>query len=149
MEKTFVRVRSIKDLIISASFIISGSVLIVLPTGTGVNIAGFFMILAGIIMAIILRTSYKDTETGEQYMKKEHYFNQAMNSPISAALKSRPETIDLSQSEQGNSIKLDIYYSRQSAKAYLQLFEYVPYRYEPSTKMYEYPLERVNILIKG
>lgn len=148
MEKTFIRVRSIKDIVISASFIIAGSVLIALPTGTGVNIAGFFMIFAGIIMAIILRTGYKDTETGEKYMKKEHYFQQAMNASISAVLPSKPEAIDLSQSEQGNAVKLDIYYSQKSGKAYLQLFEYVPYKYEPCSKVYEHPIDRVNLLIK-
>lgn len=50
MEKTFVRVRSAKDIILFASLIIIGSVLVALPTGAGVNIAGFFMIFAGLII---------------------------------------------------------------------------------------------------
>ena len=128
MEKTFIRVRSVKDIVISASLIILGSILIALPTGAGVNIAGFFMIFAGLILFLIIKSGYKDTETGISYKKKEYYFQQAMNAPISAALASKPESIDMGEANKGNAIKLDIYYSKASGKAYIQLFEYVPYK---------------------
>ena len=58
MEKTFIRVRSVKDIVIFSSLILIGSVLVALPTGAGINIAGFFMIFAGIILAFVLRTGY-------------------------------------------------------------------------------------------
>ena len=148
MEKEFIRVRSIKDIITFVSLIILGSVLIALPTGAAVNITGFFMIFAGIILLLVLKTGYKDTETGEKYQKKEHYFQQAMNSVISAALGTKPESIDLGEAEKGNAVKLDVYYSKTSGKAYLQLFEYIPYKYEPCSKMYEHQLDRVEKLIK-
>lgn len=148
MEKTFIRVRSVKDIVISASLIILGSILVALPTGAGVNIAGFFMIFAGLILFFILKSGYKDTETGISYKKKEYYFQQAMNAPISAALASKPESIDLGEANKGNAIKLDIYYSNTSGKAYLQLFEYIPYKYEPCSKIYEYSRERIEYLIK-
>lgn len=41
MEKTFIRVRSAKDIITSVSLIIIGAALVTLPTGAGINIAGF------------------------------------------------------------------------------------------------------------
>ena len=148
MEKTFIRVRSAKDIIIISLLIIAGTVLIVLPTGTAVNITGFFLIFAGLILALVLKTGYKDTETGDKYQKVEHYFQQAMNVPISAALASKPESIDLGEANKGNAIKLDIYYSKASGKAYLQLFEYVPYRYEPCSKIYEHELSKVEKLIR-
>ena len=148
MEKTFIRVRSVKDIVISASLIILGSILVALPTGAGVNIAGFFMIFAGLILFFILKSGYKDTETGISYKKKEYYFQQAMNAPISAVLTSKPESIDLGEANKGNAIKLDIYYSKASGKAYLQLFEYIPYKYEPCSKIYEYSRERIEYLIK-
>ena len=56
MEKTFVKVRSVKDIVIFVSLIVLGSVLVALPTGTGINIAGFFMIFAGLITALILKS---------------------------------------------------------------------------------------------
>ena len=148
MEKTFIRVRSVKDITIFVTLIIIGSVLVSLPTGTGINIAGFFMIFAGIILALVLRTGYKDTETGEKFLFKEYYFQQSMNAVISNALESRPETIDLNEANKGNAIKLDIYYSRQSSKAYMQLFEYIPYRYEPCSRMFEYEINKVEKLIR-
>lgn len=148
MEKEFVRVRSVKDILIFASLIILGLVLVTLPAGAAVNITGFFMIFAGVIFALVLKTGYKDTETGVKYQKKEYYFQQAMNPVISAALATRPESVDLAEAEKGNAVKLDVYYSRTSGKAYLQLFEYIPYKYEPCSRMYEHKLDRVEKLIK-
>ena len=148
MEKTFIRVRSVKDIVISASLVILGSILVALPTGAGINIAGFFMIFAGIILFLILKSGYKETETGISYKKKEYYFQQVMNAPISAALASKPESIDLGEANKGNAIKLDIYYSTASGKAYLQLFEYIPYKYEPCSKMYEYETARIDKILK-
>lgn len=148
MEKTFVRVHSAKDIIISVSLIVLGSVLVALPTGVGINVAGFFMIFTGLLLALFMRTGYKDIDSGERYQKKEHYFQQAMNSVINSVLENKPEAIDLAEEEKGNAVKLDIYYSRAAGKAYLQLFEYIPYKYEPCSKMYEHQLSRIEKLIK-
>lgn len=148
MEKTFVRVHSAKDIIISVSLIVLGSVLVALPTGVGINVAGFFMIFTGLLLALFMRTGYKDIDSGERYQKKEHYFQQAMNSVISSVLENKPEAIDLAEEEKGNAVKLDIYYSKTSGKAYLQLFEYIPYRYEPCSRMYEHQISRIEKLIK-
>lgn len=148
MEKTIIRVRSVKDIAISASLIILGSVLVALPTGTGVNITGFFMIFAGIILILVMKSGYKDTETGTRYKKKEHYFQQNMNSEISTLLESKPGNIDMSQADKGNALKLDVYFSDAEGKAYIRLYEYIPYRYEPCSKMYEHELCKVENLIK-
>lgn len=148
MEKTFIRVRSTKDIAIFSTIIIIGFVLIALPTGTAVNITGFFLIFAGIILAFVLRSGYKDTESGVNFKKKEIYFQQDMNAPISSALASKPESIDLTEEDKGNAVRLDVYYSKASGKAYLQLFEYVPYKYEPCSKMYEHEIIKVGKLIK-
>ena len=148
MEKTFVRVRSAKDIMIFVLLIALGSVLVALPTGASVNILGFFMIFAGLIIALVMKTGYKETETGEKYCKKEHYFQQAMNATISSAIVSKPESIDLGEANKGNAVKLDVYYSKASGKAYLQLFEYVPYKYEPCSKTYEHAIGKVEKLIK-
>ena len=148
MEKTFVRVHSVKDIVISLSLIVSGSILVALPTGTGVNVAGFFMIFAGLLLGLFMKTGYKDTASGERFLKKEHYFQQAMNPAINSVLENRPEAIDLAEAEKGNAIKLDIYYSKAAGQAYLQLFEYILYKYEPCSKMYEHQLSRIEKLIK-
>ena len=148
MEKTFIRVRSVKDIAIFVLLIIVGCVLVALPTGTAVNITGFFMIFAGLILALVLKSGYKDTETGTKYQKEEHYFQQAMHASLADALASKPESVDLAEADKGNAVRLDVYYSKSAGKAYLQLFEYVPYKYEPCSKIYEYQINRVAKLIK-
>lgn len=148
METNFIKVRSAKDLIVFITLIICGSVLVALPTGPGVNITGFFMIFAGIITALILKSGYRNVETGESYKKKEYYFQREMFPVISSALESRPNSIDLAQADKGNAIKLDIYYSKSTGKAYLQLFKYIPYTYDPCSVIYEYELATIDKLIK-
>ena len=147
MEKNFISVRSAKDIIVSALLIIIGSALIALPTSAAVNITGMFLIFTGLVLTLVLKTGHKDMETGVKYRKKEHYFQQAMHSSISSAIATKPEAVDLNEAEKGNALKLDVYYSKASGKAYLQLFEYVPYKYEPCSKVYEHEISRVAKLI--
>ena len=148
MEKEFIRVRSVKDIVIFVSLIALGSVLVALPTGTAVNITGFFMIFAGLVLALVMKNGYKDTEKGDCYHKKEHYFQQAYNAALSSAISKKPESVDLSEEDKGNALRLDVYYSKASGKAYLQLFEYIPYKYEPCSEMLEYGIDRVEKLIR-
>lgn len=148
MEKTFIRVHSIKDIVIFISLLILGSILVAVPTGDAVNITGFFLVFAGVILTLVLKTGYKDVETNVKYIKKERYFQQAMHTAIADAIASKPDSIDLSQENKGNAIKLDIYFSKTTGKAYIQLFEYVPYTYQPCSKMYEYEISKVGKLIK-
>ena len=148
MEKTFVRVRSAKDILTFSSLIILGCILIAIPTGAGINIAGFFMIFAGIIVALVMKTAYKDNETGVKYSKKEHYFQQSMMAALTEAIKKNPSAIDLNEEDKGNAVKLDVYYNKSLGKAYLQTFEYVPYTYLPCSCVYEYEIKAVEKLIK-
>ena len=148
MEKTFTRVRSVKDISIFSSLIILGSVLIALPTGAAINITGFFLIFAGLILMFVLRSGYKEEGSNERYQKEEHFFQQAMNAAIASVLESKPESIDLREADKGNAVRLDVYYSKASGKAYLQLFEYVPYKYVPCSDMVEHDIARVEQLIK-
>ena len=147
MEKTFIRVRSAQDVAIASILIVSGAILISLPTSASVNITGFLAICAGLGLAIFLKTGYKDAETGHLYHKKERYFQHAMNEEIVSAIAGKPESVDLSKEDQGNSIRLDIYFSKATNKAYIQLYEYIPYSYEPCSNMYEYEISRVDKLI--
>lgn len=148
MEKNFIRVRSAKDIILSSSLAAIGCVFIALPTAESVNIVGFFLIFAAIILALFLKTGYKDSVSGERFSKKERYFPQAMNAPISDALAARPSSIDLTEEDKGNSVRLDIYFNKASGKAYLQLFEYVPYKYEPCSRLYEHETVVIENLLK-
>lgn len=147
MEKTFTRVRSIKDIVIFLSVSLIGIILTALPLGEAANIAGFFIIFAGAILAFVLKSAYKDDETKDVYFKREKYFQQAMHVAISSAISSNPQSIDLSEEDKGNALRLDIYFSKSSGRAYIQLFEYVPYTYQPCTKIYEHDILKVTKLI--
>ena len=147
MEKTFTRVRSIKDIIIFVSLTLVGITLIVLPIGEPASIAGFFIIITAGILAFVLKSAYKDVETNKKYLKKERFFQQAEHIAISSAIVSKPESVDLTREDKGNTLRLDIYYSKSSDKAYLQLFEYIPYTYQPCSRMYEHEISKVTKLI--
>lgn len=101
MEKEFVRVRSVKDITISVSLIVLGSVLITLPTSASINIFGFFLIFAGLLLALFMKTGYKEAVSGEKFCKKEIYFSQTMNPVISEVIMTKPHTIDLSEEDKG------------------------------------------------
>ena len=148
MEKTFIRVRSIKDITIFVSLALVGAILTALPIGDAANIAGFFIIVAAGILAFVLKSAYKDVDTNEKYLKKERYFQQTMHAAISSAIASNPDSVDLSEEDKGNALRLDIYYSKSSGKAYLQLFEYIPYTYQPCTRVHECEISKASKIIK-
>ena len=140
MEREFIRVRSAKDIFTTLILIAAGSIMIALPTSQAVNVAGFFLIFAGLVLGIILKTGYKDTESGINYYKKERFFAQNLRDDISRKIQGNLKGINLAEEDKGNGLRLDIYYSKASGKAFIQLFEYIPYKYEPCSKMYEHSL---------
>ena len=148
MEREFIRVRSVKDIVIISTLAVAGITLTLLPVGDAMHIAGFFIIVAAAILAFVLKSAYKDVQTNERFCKTERYFQQTMQSAIASAIASKPDAVDLSEEDKGNALRLDIYYSKSSGKAYLQLFEYVPYTYEPCSKMFECQISNASKLIK-
>lgn len=148
MNTEFIRVRSTKDITISSVLTLSGCVLVALPTSTSINIAGFFMIFAGLILFLTMRTGYKEITSGKSFCKKEIYFAQSLRNEVADAISGKPASINLSEEDKGNGIRLDIYHSKKDGKAYLQLFEYIPYKYEPCSKVYEYEYVTIENLVK-
>ncbi len=147
MERKFIRTRSAKDITISAGLTVAGCILVALPTSTSINILGFFLIFAGLILIMILKTGYKDEETGVRYCKTERFFSQEKRESLTNAIISNPEKVDLTGEDQGNALRIDIYHSNKSGKAYVQMFEYVPYKYEPCSRMHELELAEASKLI--
>ncbi len=143
MEKNFIRVRSAKDITVSSLLTITGCILLAIPTGAAVNILGFILILTGIILFLALHTGYKDEETGVKYCKTERFFSQNMRTELIGKIASRPNEINLEEEDKGNAVRLDIYHSKESGKAYLQVFEYIPYKYEPCSKQFEHAVSEI------
>ncbi len=148
MEKNFIRVRSAKDICICASLVIGGSVLVALPTSPSVNILGFFLIFTGLILAIFMKTGWKDEESGLRFIKEEIFFDKSLQSALSKCIPVKLRASDVKDKENGNGIRLDIYYNKTTGKSYVQLFEYVPYKYEPCTAMYEHPYDNISEALK-
>ncbi len=144
MEKKFIKIRSIKDITISTTLTVAGCVMVALPTATSVNVAGFFLIFAGLLLFFLLKSAYKEESTGVKYCKTERYFSQAQRQELAEKMASNPNSINLEEEDKGNAVRLDIYHSKQSGKAYLQLFEYIPYKYEPCSKQMEYDTDAIN-----
>ncbi len=135
MEREFIRVRSVKDIVISSLLLIAGSVLVILPTSDSINIAGFFMLLAGLLLFFVLKSAYKDNASGEIFAKKERFFSQEMHERLRKAL-TCPKDMDFSAEDKGSTLRLDIYFNK--ARVFVQLLEYVPHTYEPCSPLVEY-----------
>lgn len=148
MEKKFIRVRQLKDIVIFFLLIIIGCLMTSVTEIIGVNVVGFVIIISGFVYAFVLRDVYKDVDTGEKYLRKELLFKQEMKGEILSVLDSAPESIKLTEEGKGQVIKLDIYYGKSSGKAYLQLFEYVPHQYKPCSEIYEYETNKLEKLLK-
>ena len=70
-----------------------------------------------------------------------------MKGSIMSALSSTPNSIELSKNGESQALKLELFYSKKSGKAYLQLFEYIPYQYEVCSEIYEYEISKVDKLL--
>lgn len=148
MEKKFTCARTGKDIAIFTSLILIGAILAFVPALKEANLGGYTLIVMGILLACLLKSNYKDTETHEKYVKKEFSFPREMKPTILTALLSSPESINLSEEGKGHVLMLRMYYGKTSGKAYLQLFEYVPHQFEPCSEMYEYEACKVSELLR-
>lgn len=148
MEHKFVKVRSIKDIVKFTSLIAIGLILTVISNVVEVYLAGYALISIGVVLGFFLKSGFKDIETQEIYFKKEFSFSENMKTSILSALSSSVESIDISQENKGQAIILQMFYGKTSGKAYLQLFEYVPYQYVPCSEVYEYEISKIAYLLK-
>ena len=145
MEKNFIRVRSLGDIAISVIILIIGCFLMILPDSNGVRIAGFMIELVGFLLLWTMKTSYKDESTGEIFRKKERYFSQSQHEQLQKSLISPAKFCAVGENE-GSTLRLDIYYN--NSKVLIQLLEYVPYTYEPCSKMHEHTFDKAKKLIR-
>lgn len=148
MEKNFIKVQSNKDIIISLTLIILGAALALLPLGGATNVTGIFIAITGIILVFTLKNVYKESISGERYSKKEYFYHINLKNELINHIKTNPKAIEAGSDVSNNSLSMVIFYSKHSGKAYLQLQEYIPYKYEACTEMQECTLSEVEHLIK-
>lgn len=146
MDKEFIKVRTITDITISSILLISGIILVALPTSVSVNIFGFFAFITGVLLLAILKTGWQDIETKERYCLKHRYFPKNRKNEILNALENNIDSIDISD-EDNEGLRVDIYYNKQNHKAFIDLFEYVPYNYERIAPTVEYTIDKIKKLL--
>ena len=148
MEKKFIKVRLINDNVIFTSLIAGGVILTLIFDTLEIDLAGYVLMAIGVLGFCFLKRGYKDIETQEKYLAKDFSFPGNIKTSILSALALSPGEIDLTQDGKGTTLMLKMYYSESTGKAYLQLFEYIPYHYEPCSEMYEHEISRITNLLK-
>ena len=136
------------DVVISTLIIVLGCILAIVPLGAGVAIGGYMLIILGFLLALIMKSEYREELSGEKYIKQEHFFPKDEKNQLLSALASAPGKIDLGQKGKGQVLRLDIYYSKALDKCYIQLFEYVPYQYAPCSQLVGCELAKISNLLE-
>ncbi len=147
MEKEFVRVRSVRDIIVSALMAICGIVLIALPTSVSVNIFGTCLAVPGVLMLLFLKTDYKDPETGSHYRRVIKYYAASRKSEILSALKNDPAKADWNETDSANGLMLDIYVARKADEVFVRASEFIPYNYVPCSDWFTFKSDSVAKLL--
>lgn len=147
MNKEFTRIRTIADITISSILLFSGIILVALPTSVSVNIFGAFAFITGALLLTILKTGWQDIETKERYCKKCRYFPKNKKNEILNALENHIESMGISDEGKSDGLRMDIYYNKQNHKAFINLFEFVPYNYEPVLPTLEYTTDEIEKLL--
>lgn len=142
MEKNFIKVRSVKDIVIFTSIIVLGCVLAIAPFGAGAAIAGYMLVILGFLMCLMMKSEYKEASSGERFAKKELFFPREEKQQLMPAVTSSPYSMSLAQEGKGQAIRLDVFYSKKLGKFYIQMFEYIPYQYEKCTGIVEYNIKK-------
>ena len=136
------------DVVISTSIIVLGCILAIVPLGAGVAIGGYMLIILGFLLALMMKSEYREELSGEKYQKQEYFFPKEEKNQLLSAIASAPGKIDLREQGKGQVLRLDLYYSKALDKCYIQLFEYVPYQYAPCSQMVGCELAKISNLLE-
>ncbi len=148
MENNFIKIHSTKDIIIISILIIIGILLAILPIGGAINVTGYILIVIGALLIPFYKNGYKDAWEGKSYIKKEYYFANNRKAELIASVIDHPQNINIEEQDKGNTLRLIVFYSKESGRAFLQLQEYIPYKYEPCTDVVEHKVSQIGNLIK-
>ena len=149
MEKEFVRVRSVRDIALSAVLAVAGISLIIMPTSVSINILGTCLAVPGVLMLLFLKTDFKEVSTGKHFTKVLKYFQASRKSEILGALKNDPSAYEWKEDiSSNNGIMLEIYAGKDEDKAFVRVSEFVPYSYVPCSEWFDFAKDKVAKLLK-
>lgn len=147
MNTIYVKTRTIKDYIISASLLTFGIVAMFLGSES-LAIAGIACLIVGALLLLVMKSGWKNLQDGSVYNERIVYFAAGRKEEVLKSLDKDPSTIEVDKNEQSNSLRLIVKYCNKSAVAQCQLLEYIPYKYEPCSKVYSYEINQIANLLK-
>lgn len=133
-------------MVLSAILVAAGVVCLLLPTPISVNILGGSVVLIGLVLAFMLKTERKDTDTGIRYKKMTKFFSSDKKAEIIQALERDAATFNWTEQDSAEGLKVDIFYNREKDKAFVQCSQYIPYEYIPCSDWYELPVGKTGNL---
>lgn len=143
MEISFVKVHTSKDLLLSALLIAAGVGFFFLNAGLG-----FVTGLCGLLLLLFYKGGYKVKGKELLLKKKAVDLSSSCRDSLKAFLEGRSTQLSLSSAGNGAVVRLEVYYSSNASKAYVQLFDFSNYSYTPATGIVELQGERAGILIE-
>lgn len=143
MDIKFKRVHSLKDLILSISTLIIGIGLYFVN-----QIAGILFIAIGVLMIIFFKTCYKKEGENVFFFKKALDVDHSCRESLMAFLEGQKVEPQVVETEDGGAIRLEIYYNATASIAFVQLFDFSNYKYEPATQIIDLRGVRADAIIK-
>ena len=132
MEIKFKKVHTAKDLIISAIVLAAGIGLYFVNAGLGAVIA-----VCGLLMLLFYKDGYKRDGEGIVLQKKAFDIAHSCRDSLKGFLEGKDVEPEVNTSLNGGVIRLEAYYNADAATAYVQLFDFSNYTYEPATGIVE------------
>jgi hypothetical protein len=141
MNKNIVKKNNFTNITISLFIVLAGIVITFLPFPHA-KLLGSIMILAGIITLSLSKKTLIHSPSGNKIISYIYFFPLTEKGKIrSMCEKGEFEMLNsLSKTEQG--LQMEIYISNDGNYSAIQLYEYIPYKYEVCSPLYEYEGER-------
>ena len=132
MEIKLKKVHTSKDFIISAIVLAAGIGLFFVNAGLGAIIAA-----CGLLMLLFYKSAYKREGENIVLQKKALDVDHACRESLKGFLDGKDVEPEVKINPNGGVIRLEAYYNAIAAIAYVQLFDFSNYAYEPATEIVE------------
>ena len=96
----------------------------------------------------VLKTERKDKETGIHYNLIHKYYPKSRKNELLAALAGDPAAFDWTESENEESLRMDVFYSKSANTAFVHCYEYIPYEYLSCSDWFKFDLDKSGNLCK-
>lgn len=132
MEDNFKKVHTRQDLILSSVTLLAG-ILIFCAN----KVAGIMIAICGLVLFLCYKRGYQKDGKGAILDMVSKDICKTSTAPLTAFLNGESTNFVIKEGNEGGSMRLIAYYSKESSIAYVQLFHYSNYLYEPATGVVE------------